>query len=342
MPNSNVRRFIYGLLVSFVLLAVGCASAPPPTASDAALALPSWRDGATRDALVDFVARVTDPGSPDFVPVADRIAVFDNDGTLWSEQPMYAQLAFTLDRIQAMAPDHPEWATTPPYSFVLEGDLRSLAAEGEHGLIKLVVATHSGTDADAFRALVADWLATARHPQTGRPYVEMVYQPMLELLEYLRVHDFETWIVSGGGVDFMRVFTEQVYRIPPQQVIGSLGELEFVSDEKGPRLERTPGLAFIDDKGGKPVGIWRGIGRRPIMAVGNSDGDFAMLEWTTAGDGARLGVYLHHTDGEREVAYDRKSSFGRLDRGLDEAGTRGWVVIDMARDWDQVFPPEAE
>ncbi len=342
MRTSSPRRFVPIVLVLSVLLSIGCASAPPPTASAAALALPSWRDGATRDALVDFVARVTRPGSPDFVPVAERIAVFDNDGTLWSEQPMYVQLAFTLDRIRALAPDHPDWSTTPPYSFVLDGDLRSLAASGEHGLIQLIIATHAGNDSDAFASLVTDWLSNARHPQTGRPYDQMIYQPMLELLGYLRAHDFATWIVSGGGIDFMRVMTEPAYGIPPQQVIGSLGELEFVSDEKGPRLERTPGLAFLDDKGGKPIGIWRGIGRRPILAVGNSDGDFEMLEWTTAGDGARLGVYLHHTDGEREVAYDRKSSFGRLDRGLDEAGARGWVVIDMARDWDQVFPPEAE
>lgn len=318
----------------------GCSTPSAARATaEAESALPSWRDGATRDAIVDFVDRVTDPASPDFTPPAERIAVFDNDGTLWSEQPMYAQLAFTIDLIHAMAADHPEWRTTEPYSFVLDGDMKGLAGTGEHGLIELVLATHSGTDTATFDALVADWMTTARHPRTGRPYDEMVYQPMLELLAFLRAHDFQTWIVSGGGIDFMRVFAEEVYGIPPQQIVGSMGDLEFVSDDEGPRLERTAGIAFIDDKGGKPVGIHRAIGRRPIMAVGNSDGDFQMLEWTTAGDGPRLGVYLHHTDGEREVAYDRASPFGRLDRGLDESAERGWIVIDMAEDWSRVFPP---
>lgn len=300
--------------------------------------LPSWREGDTRTAIIDFVQRTCRIESPEFVPPADRIAVFDNDGTLWSEQPMYAQLAFAMDRIRSEAGSHPEWTTTSPFSFVLENDMEGLASTGMEGIVELVVATHAGTDTEEFQATVVEWLDSARHPVTERRYDEMAYQPMLELLGFLRAHDFETWIVSGGGIDFMRVFTEDLYGIPPRQVVGSLGDLEFVSDDAGPRLERTAGITFVDDKGGKPVGIWRAIGRRPILAVGNSDGDFEMLEWTTAGDGARLGIYLHHTDAEREVAYDRVSSFGRLDRGLDEATDRGWVVIDMAADWKRVFP----
>lgn len=336
MTDSIMRRLAIVLLAATGSLAGCCAVGPRTDLDDQAL--PSWREGETRTAIIDFVRRTTRAESPDFVPPADRIAVFDNDGTLWSEQPMYAQLAFALDRVRAEAASHPEWATTEPFSFVLENDMKGLAGSGMDGLVELVVATHAGTDTETFQATVKAWLDSARHPVTDRRYDEMVYQPMLELLEFLRDHDFQTWIVSGGGVDFMRVFVEEAYGIPPQQVIGSLGDLEFVSDDAGPRLERTGGIAFIDDEGGKPIGIWRSIGRRPILAVGNSDGDFEMLEWTTAGDGARLGVYLHHTDDRREVAYDRESSFGRLDHGLDEAGERGWVVIDMAEDWDRVFP----
>jgi len=325
------------LVLVATLTVLGGCFAPPPTVERSST-LPSWNAGGSRDAIIAFVDRVTDPRSPDFVPEPDRIAVFDNDGTLWSEQPMYAQLAFALDRVRAMAPDHPEWKTTPPFQFVLENDLRSLAATGEHGIVELVLATHAGMSTDEFDAIVEAWLDEARHPQTGRPYDEMIYQPMVELLDYLRLHGFETWIVSGGGLDFMRIFAEETYGIPPQQVIGSYGDLEYEVGPDGPRLIRTPGIAFIDDKGGKPVGIHRAIGRRPIAAFGNSDGDFQMLEWTTAGDGPRLGVYLHHTDAEREVAYDRTSSFGRLDRGLDEADDRGWIVIDMKTDWRIVFP----
>jgi phosphoglycolate phosphatase-like HAD superfamily hydrolase len=324
------------ILLATVTILGGCFA--PPPAVNREPTLPSWNAGGSRDAIIAFVDRVTDPRSPDFVPESERIAVFDNDGTLWSEQPMYAQLAFALDRVRAMAPDHPEWKTTPPFQFVLENDLRSLAATGEHGLVELVLATHAGMSTDDFDAIVEAWLDDARHPQTGRPYHEMIYQPMVELLDYLRFHGFETWIVSGGGIDFMRIFAEETYGIPPQQVIGSYGDLEYEVGPDGPRLIRTPGIAFIDDKGEKPVGIHRAIGRRPIAAFGNSDGDFQMLEWTTAGEGPRLGVYVHHTDAEREVAYDRASSFGRLDRGLDEAEDRGWVVIDMKTDWRTVFP----
>jgi phosphoglycolate phosphatase-like HAD superfamily hydrolase len=337
LRSTSRSRPVVALGIAMILLG-GCASLGPTEHQHAhARELPSWRDGETRTAILDFVQRVTDVSSPDYVAPPERIAVFDNDGTLWSERPMYVQLAFALDRIAAAADEHPEWRTTEPFSFVLEGDLGGLASAGEHGIVEIVLATHAGTDTEKFRSTVADWLETARHPDTGRPYTEMVYQPMLELLEFLRANDFETWIVSGGGVDFMRVFAEEVYGIPTEQVIGSLGDMNYEIGPDGPRLLRLPGIAFIDDKAGKPIAIHRSIGRRPIAAFGNSDGDFEMLEWTTAGDGPRLGVYIHHTDAEREVAYDRTSSIGRLDRGLDEAGDRGWIVVDMAEDWTQVF-----
>lgn len=339
-PRRRPLLHAAGVLTGYLLvggLLAGCASTPDPDT-----ALRSWADGATRAALVDFVAAVTTPGSPDFVPAADRIAVFDNDGTLWCEQPLYNQLAFTLDEVRANADDHPEWQDTEPFRSVLAGDMQGVMATGEHGLLELVGATHSGMDAAEFEATVTDWLATARHPRFERPYTAVVYQPMLELLGYLRAHGFETWIVSGGGVDFMRPWTESVYGIPPQQVVGSLNAAEYVvDDEQGPRVVKRPGLFFLDDKAGKPVGIHRAIGKRPILAVGNSDGDFQMLEWSTAGDGARLGVFVHHDDAEREYAYDRESSIGRLARGLDEADARGWLVVSMRDDWRQVFPDAA-
>ena len=300
--------------------------------------LPSWNEGESKQAILDFVARVSDPAGPDFVPEAERIATFDNDGTLWAEQPLYFQLAFAIDRVKAMAPQHPEWATQQPFKAVLEDDREALAAAGEHGLIELVMATHTGITTTEFEAIVTDWLATAKHPTTGRPFTAMVYQPMLELLDYLRANGFTTYIVSGGGIEFMRPWTEKVYGIPPEQVVGS--SVKTVYEVRGgePVLVRLPELDFIDDKAGKPVGINSHIGRRPIAAFGNSDADFQMLEWTTAGDGARLGVYIHHTDEEREWAYDRESHIGRLDRGLDEADARGWIVVSMKDDWRVVFP----
>ena len=299
--------------------------------------LPSWNDGPARQAIVDFVTRVTDAEDTAFVPVSQRIAVFDNDGTLWAEQPMYFQLAFALDRVRAMAPGHPEWITTLPYSAILSGDQAALAGLSEHDLLEIIAVTHSGMTTDEFRQVVAEWLRRARHPRFDRPYTDLAYQPMLELLDYLRANGFKTFIVSGGGIDFMRVFTEQVYGIPPEQVVGSMGKLVFEMRERGPALVKVPGVDFIDDKEGKPIGIERFIGRRPIAAFGNSDGDLAMLQYTAAGPGARLMVYVHHDDAEREWAYDRASPIGRLDKGLDEALERGWTVVSMRRDWQKVF-----
>ncbi len=283
---------------------------------------------------------VTDPASPDFVPESERIAVFDNDGTLWTEKPVYVQLLFAIDRVRALAPEHPEWATQQPFQAVLENDMAALAAAGERGLLELVMATHAGMTTEEFEAVVTDWLATARHPTTGRLFTEMVYQPMLELLDYLRANGFKTFIVSGGGIEFMRPWTEAVYGIPAEQVVGSSIKTVYEVRDGVPALIRLPELNFIDDKAGKPVGINSHIGRRPIAAFGNSDGDFEMLEWTTAGDGARLGVLIHHTDSNREWAYDRDSHIGRLYRALDGSGDRGWVVVDMQRDWASVYPAD--
>jgi phosphoserine phosphatase len=299
--------------------------------------LPSWSDGAAKARIVGFVQAVTDAAGKNHVAPSDRIAVFDNDGALWSEQPMYVQLAFALDRVKALAPQHPEWRDRQPFKAALEGDTKALAESGEHGLLELVMATHAGITTEEFAAIVKDWLAEARHPKTGRRYTEMVYQPMLELLAYLRANGFKTFIVSGGGIEFMRPWTEQVYGVPPEQVIGSSIKTKYEIRDGTPVLARLPEIDFIDDKAGKPVGIHQHIGRRPILAFGNSDGDFQMLEWTTAGTGARLGLIVHHDDAEREYAYDRKSPMGRLDRGLDEAAQRGWVVVSMKNDWKRVF-----
>lgn len=300
--------------------------------------LPSWNAGPAKTAILGFVAKVTKKGGPDFVPPAGRIAVFDNDGTLWVEQPMYVQLAFVLDRIKALAPRHPEWKDTQPYKAALEGDLKTLEESGMKGLMQLVMATHAGMTAGEFEGAVRDWLATARHPRFGRPYTKLVYQPMLELLSYLRGKGFKTVIVSGGGVEFMRAFAEVVYGVPPEQVIGSSIKEQYESREGNPAIVRLPELDFIDDQAGKPVAIHRHIGRRPIAAFGNSDGDFEMLEWTTRAEGARLGVIVHHDDTEREWAYDRESPFGRLARALDQAPPRGWIVVSMKKDWKRVFP----
>jgi len=323
-------------------LTVLLACSPSGTGSQTVAAtdpLPSWNEGNSKQAILDFVARVTDESNPDFVPEPKRITTFDNDGTLWAEKPVYFQLLFAIDRVKALAPDHPEWTTQQPFKAVLEDDMEALAAAGEHGLIELVMATHAGMTTDEFEQIVTEWLATATHPTTGRPYTEMVYQPMLEVLDFLRANGFKTFIVSGGGIEFMRPWTEAVYGIPPEQVVGSSIKTAFEVHDGEPVLVRLPELDFIDDKAGKPVGINSHIGRRPIAAFGNSDGDFQMLEWTTAGTGARLGVYVHHTDGEREWAYDRESAVGRLDRGLDEAEERGWTIVSMKDDWRTIFPP---
>ncbi len=300
--------------------------------------LPSWNEGAAKQAILNFVAAVTREDSPDFVPPPQRIATFDNDGTLWVEQPMYVQLAFAIDRVKALAPLHPEWKDKEPFKAVLEGDLKALAASGEKGLVQLVMETHAGMTTEDFARIVKDWLATARHPRFNRPYTELVYQPMIELLAYLRANGFKTFIVSGGGVEFMRPWTEQVYGVPPEQVVGSSIETKFQITNGIPELFRLPEVDFIDDKAGKPVGINQRIGRRPIAAFGNSDGDLQMLQWTTiSAGGRRFGLLVHHTDAEREYAYDRKSAFGRLDAALDAAAGNGWTVVDMKNDWKRVF-----
>src|SRR5215203_4602934 len=296
-------------------------------------ALPSWNDGPTKKAITDFVSRVTLQGGSDFVPPVERVAVFDNDGTLWIEQPMYVQLAFALDRVKALTSQHPEWKDKLPFKKVLEGDMKALAAAGEHGLVELIMATHAGMTTNEFEKITAEWLASARDPRFKRPYTELVYQPMLELLAYLRANGFKTFIVSGGGIEFMRPWAEKVYGIPPEQVVGSSGVVKFQMGPDGkPVLMKEAKVEFIDDGPGKPVGINRFIGRRPILAFGNSDGDHQMLQWTAAGAGARFIGIVHHTDAEREWAYDRASHIGRLDKALDEAVPKGWTVVDMKRD----------
>ena len=300
--------------------------------------LSSWKDRSSKRAIVEFVEAAVDPSSEGFVPEPERIAVFDNDGTLWAEKPLYFQALFAFDRIRALAAEHPEWQTQEPYASILKGDIEGALHGGEAALVELVLASHSGMTATAFRGMVQDWLAGAKHPGTGRSYTEMVYQPMLELLDYLRANGFKTFIVSGGGIEFMRVFSEAVYGIPPEQVVGSSVRSDYEVIDGEPVFTRKPELAFINDKAGKPLGILQHIGRRPVLAFGNSDGDFQMLEWTTAGEGPRLGLLLHHTDAKREWAYDRESHVGRLNRGLDEAVERGWILVDMKKEWRRVFP----
>jgi phosphoglycolate phosphatase-like HAD superfamily hydrolase len=321
------------------LLATALVSALAFTAaiSHAADPLPSWNNGKARQSIVDFVEKVTKPGSPDFVPAAERIATFDNDGTLWAEQPMYFQFLFALDRVKVLAPQHPEWKDKEPFASLLKGDLKGALAGGEKALMEIVGATHSGLTTEEFEKIVREWIATAKHPATKQPLTGMVYQPMLELLSYLRANGFKTFIVTGGGSEFVRAFAEQVYGIPPEQVIGSSGKLKFEMRDGKPVLVKLPAIDFIDDKDGKPIGIQTHIGRRPIAAFGNSDGDLQMLQWTAAGPGARLCLYVHHTDAAREFAYDRESHIGKLDKGLDEAATKGWTVVSMKDDWRRVY-----
>ena len=308
--------------------------------AQAADLLPSWNDGPAKQAIVDFVAKVTKEGSPDFVPVAERIATFDNDGTLWAEKPVYFQLLFALDRVKELAPRHPEWKDKEPFASLLKGDVKSALGHGDKALLEIVMVTHAGMTTIEFEKTVKDWIATARHPETRRPYTEMVYQPMLELLAYLRANGFKTFIVSGGGIEFMRPWSEAVYGVPPEQVVGSSIKTKFEMRDDGPVLVRLPEVNFVDDKEGKPVGINSHIGRRPVAAFGNSDGDLQMLQWTTAGQGARFGLLVHHTDGEREWAYDKDSSVGRLDKALTEAEIKGWTVVDMKRDWKVIYPSD--
>ncbi|MEK7949214.1 HAD family hydrolase [Luteolibacter soli] len=306
----------------------------------AAEPLPSWNDTANRKAIVAFVEKTTKEGSPDFVSKPERIAVFDNDGTLWSEQPMYFQVFFLIDRVKALAPEHPEWKEKEPFASLLKGDIKGVMASGEKGLMQLLAATHTGMTTEEFAKTVTDWIATAKNPKTGKLLTDMAFQPMVELLGYLRENGYKTFIVSGGGIEFMRPWTEKVYGIPPEQVIGSSIQLKYEVRDGKPVLVKLPELNLNDDKEGKPVGIERHIGRRPVFAAGNSDGDFQMLEWTTSGSGPRLGLIIHHTDAEREFAYDRESHFGKLDKALDEAPKRGWLVVDMKSDWKVVFPPD--
>jgi phosphoserine phosphatase len=300
--------------------------------------LPSWNDGAAKQAITAFVTKTTADGSADFVPPAERIATFDNDGTLWGEQPMYFQAFFIFDRIKQLAPTHPEWKDKEPFASVLKGDLKSALAGGERALLEMAMATHAGTTTEEFEKIVSDWANTAKHPKSGKHFTEMVYQPMLEVLAYLRANGFKTFIVSGGGIEFMRPWTEKVYGIPPEQVIGSSIKTKFEIRDGKPVLARLPELNFIDDKEGKPVAIQQHIGRRPIIAFGNSDGDFQMLEWTTAGKGPRLALIVHHDDTQREYAYDRGSHIGKLEKGLDEAPQRGWTIISMKNDWKNIYP----
>lgn len=324
-------RYVPALLFFVVQLAGAQAAQVDP--------LPSWNSSPAKTAIIDFVTKVTRPGSAGFVPVSERIATFDNDGTLWSEQPIYFQFAFALDRVKELAPQHPEWKTQQPFKAVLEGDLKALAASGEKGLVELLLATHTGMSTEDFTKTVRAWLASARHPRFKRPYTDLVYQPMLELLAYLRKNGFKTYIVSGGTIEFMRPWTERIYGIPPEQVVGSSFVTKFQPGNDGkPVLRRESKIDFVDDGPGKPVGIQKFIGRRPIFAFGNSDGDQQMLQWTAAGSGARFMGLVHHTDAEREWAYDRQSHIGKLDKALDEATAKGWVVVDMKEVWKVVYP----
>jgi phosphoglycolate phosphatase-like HAD superfamily hydrolase len=322
-----------------IILAAACGSTGPLWAQSDPL--PSWNDGAVKKSVTDFVARVTAPGGSDFVPPAQRIATFDNDGTLWIEKPIYVQVVFAIDRVRAIAPQHPEWQSEQPFKAAIDNDMAALAASGGKGLLDIVAASQAGLTPEEYDKTVLAWLAVARHPRFNRPYTELIYQPMLELLTHLRANGFKTFIVSGGGADFMRAWTEKTYGIPPEQVVGSTGGLKFEMGNDGrPALINLPQIDFIDDGPGKPVGIERFIGRRPIFAFGNSDGDLQMLQWTTAGAGARFAGLVHHTDAEREYAYDRQSHVGKLDKALAEGTAKGWTIVDMKRDWNRIFPSE--
>ncbi len=300
--------------------------------------LPSWNDSQAKKSILNFVAQVTQEGGSNFVPAEQRIVTFDNDGTLWGEQPMYFQLAFALDRVKALASQHPEWKQKEPFKSALARDLKTLAVGGEHALLELILGTHAGMTTVEFEKVVTDWISSARHPVTNKLYTEMVYQPMLELLSYLRAHGFKTFIVSGGGVEFMRPWAERVYGIPPEQVIGSSIKTKFEWRDAQPVLVRLPEINFVDDKEGKPVAINLHIGRRPIAAFGNSDGDLQMLQWVMSGSGLRLAMLIHHTDAQREWSYDRSSSIGRLDKALDYAKDKSWPIVNMKTDWNKIFP----
>ena len=333
MKTRRIQNLLAAALVGALIFTTTIAHAQEP--------LPSWNDGPTKQSITDFVAKVTKEGSPDFVPVAERIATFDNDGTLWCEQPMYFQLFFALDRVKTLAPQHPEWKTKEPFASLLKGDVKGALAGGEHAILEIIVATHAGMTTAEFEKIVADWIATAKHPKFKRPYTECIYQPMVELLAYLRANGFKTFIVSGGGIEFMRPWTEKVYGIPPEQVVGSSIKTKYEMRDGKPVLMRLPEMNFIDDKAGKPVGINEHIGRRPIAAFGNSDGDQQMLEWTQAGSGARLMMLVHHDDAAREFAYGAESKIGTFsDALMAETKHEGWTVISMKDDWKTIFPLE--
>ena len=332
-----IKYMLFFLFVIFTFSLVCTSSIRADTQTDP---LPSWNEGSAKQSIIRFVDLVTKEGGKDYIPPAERIAVFDNDGTLWAEKPLSVQTAFAFDRVKALAPKHPEWKETQPFKAVLEGDLETVFAGGAKSISQIVMATHTGMTIDEFEQIVSEWIASARHPVTNRLYMEMVYQPMLELLAFLRANGFKTFIVSGGGVEFMRPWTEKVYGIPPEQVIGSWIKVKYEMHDTGPVLVRLPEMDFIDDKDGKAIGINRYIGRRPILAIGNSDGDLQMLQWTAAGSNSRIMGLVHHTDAEREWAYDRNVSLGRLDKALTEAKEKGWTVVNMKQDWKVIFPSQ--
>ena len=341
-----MRNYVTLLFLGALLLIVGCENINEQTISEQEVViektdpLPSWNEVKSKKNIVAYVEDITNKNSPNFIPVADRIATFDNDGNLWSEQPAYFQLFFAIDRVKAMAADHPEWKDNQPFKAVLENDMDELQKQGEHGLIQLVMATHAGNTAEEFEADVKDWIATAKHPTKNVGYDKLVFQPMLELLQYLRANDFKTYIVSGGGVDFMRAFLTDVYGIPTEQIIGSRIKTEFNYHNGNPHIKRLPELDFIDDKEGKPLNIQKIIGKKPVFSSGNSDGDLQMMQWTASNKYKSFMLYVHHTDSVREWAYDRDSHIGRLDKGLDEAKANGWTVIDMKNDWKVIYPYE--
>lgn len=343
MKNSSHLVFI--LMISLWICScnqTSPATEPVENTSSSSLEnLPSWNNGKSKEAIIAFVKKTTTESSPDFIPVADRIACFDNDGTLWSEQPMYFQLAFAIDRVKAMAPEHPEWQNIQPFKALLEGDLQTAMAGGEKSILQVIGTTHAGMTTEEFDKNVKDWMGTAKHPKTGKRYNEMIFQPMVELLDYLRANGFKTFIVSGGGIDFMRPWVEQAYGIPPDQVVGSSGKVKYDVVDGKPVIHKLPELNFIDDKEGKPTGIHQYIGKRPVFAAGNSDGDYAMLQWTTSATGfPRFGMIVHHTDDAREWAYDRDSHIGQLVKGLDDAAQHDWLIVDMKQDWNRIYPFE--
>lgn len=328
------KRF---LLLPLILLLAACSPKESGMTKNSD-PLSSWNEGNVKTSIIDFVTAVTDESGPDFIEIRDRIAVFDNDGTLWAEQPLYFQLFFAIDRVKDLAPDHPEWSNEQPFKAILENDMATLSSFGTHEILEIVMATHAGMTTDEFEQIVKNWIGTARHPILDRPYTELVYQPMLELLEYLEANNFKTFIVSGGGVEFMRAWVEDIYGIPKERVVGSSINTRFTIEDGQPELIRLPELEFLNDKDGKPVGINKFIGRKPVFCGGNSDGDLQMMQWTASRPGKSMMLYVHHTDAEREWAYDRESHVGHFDKGLDEATEKGWSIINMKDDWKTIFP----